>query len=816
MTQFQRTWRIAQYAAAALGFTTALAAQCQLAVQPGEPTSGPQGFVSALALDAQGQPVVGGDFLVADGSLCQRIARWNGSSWQPLGSGVDANVGAIARLPNGDLVAGGSFAIAGGQPAAAVARWNGTAWSPMGAGLPGRVTALEVAGNGDVWAGISVQDIASVHRFDGAVWQQVGTDFSAGLIQDLAELPNGEWLAGGLIGTAGGQQAFGLARWNGAIWQPTSGLTNFARVDSIAVRANGDIVVGGALRVGAAFGSVATIDAVGTQIVPAPLGASAAEVGLLPNGDVVAGTFLPDGPSSSQVTIARWDGTTWTALSVQQPLPQAPAFSFPTPSRVMQLEVDAIGRVVVNDNFRIRRLEAGSWSLLGGPLPPQINAMTALASGDFVAGGLFSSLGGVPAANVARWNGSAWSPLGLGVDGTVQAIASAPNGDLIVGGNFAQAGGGAANKVARFDGTFWTTLGAGLPNAPIGLAVGGDGSVFAIGGGLGAPMSRFDGQSWSPLSLGGLLGSPQRLAVGTDGNVLVAGQFGGAPSSVSLLRWNGTALAPVPNAPVGLARGVAVDADGSVILVGTFLGNNNNVVRLTAAGVAPVGSPSLSGQVLDVAILADGDLVVAGVSMALAGVPIGPLARFDGTSWAPLDLGLPNNALAGQLIDVAATGRGELFLAGSFGQLGNVVSAGIARAVSPCPAAATPIGAGCVGAAGAVTLAAQNRPWVGGTFRARLQTLPANALALHVVGFQPFAAALPLSAPGCSLLVDPVAIALVVPNAGVGAVELAVPASVSAVGLSLRSQGIGAELDAQGNLLRTTSSNALLLVVGAL
>jgi hypothetical protein len=185
----------------------ALAAQCQLAVQPGEPTSGPQGFVSALALDAQGQPVVGGDFLVADGSLCQRIARWNGSSWQPLGSGVDANVGAIARLPNGDLVAGGSFAIAGGQPAAAVARWNGTAWSPMGAGLPGRVTALEVAGNGDVWAGISVQDIASVHRFDGAVWQQVGTDFSAGLIQDLAELPNGDWVAGGLIGTAGGLPA---------------------------------------------------------------------------------------------------------------------------------------------------------------------------------------------------------------------------------------------------------------------------------------------------------------------------------------------------------------------------------------------------------------------------------------------------------------------------------------------------------------------------------------------------------------------------------------------------------------------------------
>ncbi len=815
MTQILRTSRFVQLAAAALGFSVALAAQCQLAVQPGEPTSGPQGFVSALVLDGQGQPVIGGDFLFADGAICNRIARWNGSSWQALGSGVNAGVRAIASLPNGDLVAGGSFTLAGGQPAAAIARWNGSSWSPMGAGLPGQVTALQLASNGELWAGISVQDIASIHRFDGVAWQQVGTDFSSGLILDLAELPNGDWVAGGLIGTAGGQPAIGLARWNGAVWQPTGGMSTFARVDSIAVRPNGDLVLGGALRVGTTVGVVATVSASGTQMVPSPLGSSAAQVALLPNGDVVAGTFLPAGPSTSAVSIAQWNGVSWTPLTVQVPAPGLPV-TLPTPTAVHQLQVDASGRVVVNDNFRIRRLEAGAWSLLAAPPPPQIAAMTALPGGDLLVGGTCSSLGGVAADRVARWHGSAWSPLGLGVDGPVQAIAAAPNGDVIVGGNFTQAGGGAASRVARFDGTFWTTLGAGLVNPPIGLAVAGDGSVFAIGGGLGAPMSRFDGQSWSPLSLGGLLGSPQELAVGQDGNVLVAGQFGGAPSSVSLLRWNGTALAPVPNAPVGLARGIAVDADGSVILVGTFLGNNNNVVRLTAAGATPVGSPSLSGQVLDVAILADGDLVVAGVNMALAGVPIGPLARFDGTSWGPLDLGLPNSALAGQLLDVAATGRGEVFLAGSFGQLGNIVSAGLARAVSPCPAAATPIGAGCVGAGGAVTLAAQNRPWVGGTFRARLQTLPANALALHVVGFQPFAAALPLGAPGCSLLVDPVAIALVVPNAGVGTVELAVPPSVSAVGLSLRSQGIGAELDAQGNLLRTTSSNALLLVVGAL
>jgi hypothetical protein len=56
-----------------------------------------------------------------------RIARWNGSSWSPLGSGIDgSSVLCLAVLPDGDLVAGGYFGSAGNQPASSWARWTDT------------------------------------------------------------------------------------------------------------------------------------------------------------------------------------------------------------------------------------------------------------------------------------------------------------------------------------------------------------------------------------------------------------------------------------------------------------------------------------------------------------------------------------------------------------------------------------------------------------------------------------------------------------------------------------------------------------------
>jgi hypothetical protein len=80
----------------------------------------------------------GGSFTFAGAAAASSIAKWNGSSWAPLGSGVDATVYAMRAYDGGDgprLHVGGYFAVAGGVPAANIARWDGATWSAIGTGI---------------------------------------------------------------------------------------------------------------------------------------------------------------------------------------------------------------------------------------------------------------------------------------------------------------------------------------------------------------------------------------------------------------------------------------------------------------------------------------------------------------------------------------------------------------------------------------------------------------------------------------------------------------------------------------------------------
>jgi hypothetical protein len=88
-----------------------------------------------------------------------RVARWTGSAWEPLGSGVSGGVGgsggvyALAASPDGSIYAGGSFTTAGGVSANNGARWTGASWEPLGAGVNGTVYALAGDRLGDLVLG---------------------------------------------------------------------------------------------------------------------------------------------------------------------------------------------------------------------------------------------------------------------------------------------------------------------------------------------------------------------------------------------------------------------------------------------------------------------------------------------------------------------------------------------------------------------------------------------------------------------------------------------------------------------------------------
>ena len=63
----------------------------------------------------------GGWFTTAGGSAANYIAKWNGSGWTAMGSGMNSGVGVLAVSGN-DLYAGGEFTTAGGKVSAYIAR----------------------------------------------------------------------------------------------------------------------------------------------------------------------------------------------------------------------------------------------------------------------------------------------------------------------------------------------------------------------------------------------------------------------------------------------------------------------------------------------------------------------------------------------------------------------------------------------------------------------------------------------------------------------------------------------------------------------
>jgi hypothetical protein len=100
----------------------------------------------------------GGEFLNAGGVSAVNIAKWNGSFWTNLGSGMtggalSSSVVSLVTDMAGNVYAGGSFTNAGGTEAANIAVWNGNAWSPVGSGVNATVDALFLGHDGNLLVG---------------------------------------------------------------------------------------------------------------------------------------------------------------------------------------------------------------------------------------------------------------------------------------------------------------------------------------------------------------------------------------------------------------------------------------------------------------------------------------------------------------------------------------------------------------------------------------------------------------------------------------------------------------------------------------
>jgi hypothetical protein len=188
--------------------------------------------VNAFAVfdDGSGAAIyAGGQFTQAGGVSASRIAKWDGTSWSALGSGITGGsfpfVSSLAVFDDGSgtaLYAGGYFSTAGGVPANNVAKWNGTSWSPLGGGTNDGVGTLAVFDDGSgpaLYAGGDFSTAggvpaSSIAKWDGMSWSSLGTGMY-GTVYALAAFNGGgsALYAGGSFATAGGKASARIAKW---------------------------------------------------------------------------------------------------------------------------------------------------------------------------------------------------------------------------------------------------------------------------------------------------------------------------------------------------------------------------------------------------------------------------------------------------------------------------------------------------------------------------------------------------------------------------------------------------------------------------
>jgi hypothetical protein len=220
--------------------------------------SGVNSNVFALAL-ADNDLYAGGRFTTAGGAPAFAMAKWNGVAWSQVGEGLNATVnGSVATLAviGSDLYAGGVFTVAtnaGGVPVTVnrVAKWNGSEWAALGSGMNADVSALASKGStlfaGGFFNSAGGVPVGRIAQWDGTAWSVLGSGTNNIFVYSLAVAGNDLYVGGSFSIVGGTVPANNIAKWDGTNWSALgSGLTGttFPAANALA-GLGGDLYVGG-------------------------------------------------------------------------------------------------------------------------------------------------------------------------------------------------------------------------------------------------------------------------------------------------------------------------------------------------------------------------------------------------------------------------------------------------------------------------------------------------------------------------------------------------------------------------------------------
>lgn len=594
---------------------------------------------------------VGGAFSFIDGHLLSNIAKWDGTNWSSLGSGVDGAVVDMASGPGGLYVCG-SFTHAGGTQVGRIARWDGTNWWPVGNGTgirSGEVKAFAIQGSniyvGGNFSAVDEVEVYHVAKWDGQRWSAAGTwrEISPNGVWDLA-VSKGVLYGAGDFYSEDQHEILRLGRWNGTRWETGvgGGLDN----DPFRLESDGENLY--ALGI---FHRAGNLDVNGFA------------------GWNGAQWFVPTGLTNSRVDSVTWDGATAYFAHFDGTTNRFSRWDITNLTTLATSDLAASqiavfgGSLYVGGWFSVvngirtgnlARFDGVNWSSLGEYRSSGMNGFVhrvAPGGSNVFALGEFNLAGDTPVLRAAKWNGSAWEAPGSGIDGPI-SDAIAKGDDLYVVGSFTSAGGVPATNVAHWNGSIWSLMGSGLLGATA-LTIKGD-SIYAAGA-ISLPGSdktwnivRWDGSQWVP----------------------VADGIGDSP------RWLGWGRFITSLAAIG----------DDLYVAGNFLTAAevpvNHIAKWTsqgwqALGTGVQGSGEDAGDFFNLTYIDDiavdgGNLYVGGSFTNVGGVAACNIAKWDGSKWSALGtgLGLQGFFYAGHLffpVSTLAVKDGVLYAGGQFG-----------------------------------------------------------------------------------------------------------------------------------------------------
>ncbi len=162
-----------------------------------------------------------GSQTIGPGPSVSKIGKWNAisSAWVNVDTSGAKDAVYDMEIFNAELYAAGAFDTINGMAANKIAKWDGSSWTAIGSGITGVIYTMTVYDNKLFIGGsFNISGIASEHiaYWDGSSWNAVGAGFSQfGRVYCFA-IYNNKLIIGGFFEEGDGNPGNYIAQWDGS------------------------------------------------------------------------------------------------------------------------------------------------------------------------------------------------------------------------------------------------------------------------------------------------------------------------------------------------------------------------------------------------------------------------------------------------------------------------------------------------------------------------------------------------------------------------------------------------------------------------